>query len=64
MRTSGTSLAESSELDGQLFAAAGGCFPVYVEGAGVIGTITVSGLPQVDDHRLVVEVVRNFLRRP
>jgi len=63
-RTSGKSLAESGELDGQLFAAAGGCFPAHVEGCGVIGTITVSGLPQVEDHRLVVEVVRNFLRQP
>jgi uncharacterized protein (UPF0303 family) len=63
VRTSGTSFAESRELDGQLYAAAGGSFPVYVEGSGVIGTITVSGLPQVEDHKLVVEVVRSFLRQ-
>jgi uncharacterized protein (UPF0303 family) len=57
----GISLADRSFVDPTLFAAAGGCFPVHIEGSGIIGTITVSGLPQVDDHRLVVEVIREFL---
>lgn len=39
------------------FAAHGGSFPVHVEGAGVIGSVTVSGLPQRDDHELVVEAL-------
>jgi uncharacterized protein (UPF0303 family) len=62
-RETGVPFAESRELDGDLYAAAGGSFPVNVEGAGVIGTITVSGLPQVEDHKLVVEVIREFLGR-
>ena len=57
----GRSLAEATGVDPQLFVAAGGAFPVYVDGAGIIGTVTVSGLPQVEDHRLVVEVIRAFL---
>jgi uncharacterized protein (UPF0303 family) len=28
---------------------------------GVVGVITVSGLPQADDHALVVEVLERFL---
>lgn len=39
----------------------GGSFPVILRGTGVIGTITVSGLPQQDDHKLVVESIRSYL---
>jgi uncharacterized protein (UPF0303 family) len=38
-----------------------GAFPVLVRGVGMLGTVTVSGLPQADDHRLVVDVLRAFL---
>jgi uncharacterized protein (UPF0303 family) len=57
----GRSLAEAFFVDPTKFAAAGGCFPIRVEGIGIVGTVTVSGLPQVEDHRLVVEVIRAFL---
>jgi uncharacterized protein (UPF0303 family) len=39
------------------FAAHGGSFPLYVEGAGIVGCVTVSGLPQRADHELVVEAL-------
>ncbi len=39
----------------------GGCFPIRVEGQGVIATATVSGLPQRDDHKLVVDVIADYL---
>lgn len=45
------------------FAAHGGSFPIYVEGAGIIGSVTVSGLPQRDDHELVVEALCALLGR-
>ncbi|MFC8505406.1 heme-degrading domain-containing protein [Streptomyces sp. NPDC057131] len=53
-RAKGTSFEQSSRLDPDRFAAHGGSFPVAVEGAGVIGSVTVSGLPQAEDHALVV----------
>ena len=59
----GRSLAEVSFVDPREFAAAGGCFPIQVKGCGIVGAVTVSGLPQVDDHRLVVEAIRTFLTR-
>ncbi len=39
------------------YAPHGGCFPIHVTGAGIVGSITVSGLPQRDDHGLVVEAL-------
>lgn len=39
------------------FAAHGGSFPIHVEGAGIVGCVTVSGLPQRDDHEIVVEAL-------
>ena len=51
-------------LDESVYAAHGGANPVTVRGTGVVGTVTVSGLPQEEDHRLVVEVLRDFLAHP
>jgi uncharacterized protein (UPF0303 family) len=56
----GTTL-ESSGLDAKDYAAHGGCFPILLEGTGCVGTITVSGLPQREDHALVVSVLREYL---
>lgn len=46
------------------YAPHGGCFPINLRGTGCVGTITVSGLPQRDDHALVVEVLAEFLDQP
>jgi len=46
------------------FAPHGGSFPVHVDGAGIVGAITVSGLPQREDHNLVVEVLAGILDQP
>lgn len=60
-RAKGTTFEESSRLDPDTYAAHGGSFPITVEGAGVIGAVTVSGLPQLEDHKLVVEALTRFL---
>jgi uncharacterized protein (UPF0303 family) len=39
----------------------GGGYPIHVIGEGHCGTILVSGVPQVDDHKLAVAAVREFL---
>ena len=36
-------------------------FPIRVRGVGLVGTVTVSGLPQEEDHRLVVTTLEHFL---
>jgi uncharacterized protein (UPF0303 family) len=61
-RAKGTTFEESSRLDPDEYAAHGGSFPINVEGVGVIGAVTVSGLPQLQDHRFVVEALEEFLK--
>ena len=41
---------------------AGGGFPIFITGTGVIGTITVSGVPQREDHNFVVESIATYLK--
>jgi uncharacterized protein (UPF0303 family) len=60
-KLAGKDFAESTGLSLSLFAAHGGCFPIVIRDAGPIGTVTVSGLPQADDHALVVEALELFL---
>jgi uncharacterized protein (UPF0303 family) len=53
----GASLFEKYGLPLADFAAHGGSFPIRVHGAGIIGCVTVSGLPQRADHELAVEAL-------
>lgn len=63
MQKQGTTLLERYGLPMADYAAGGGGFPLYVENAGVVGSLTVSGLPQRDDHNLVVEALCAHLGR-
>ena len=48
--------------DPRTHAASGGAFPIAGHGMGVIGVLTISGLPDWEDHALVVEVIDGFLQ--
>ncbi|ANY77244.1 hypothetical protein BB934_02605 [Microvirga ossetica] len=50
-------------LSEQEYAAAGGGFPIFVGETGCIGAVVVSGLPQLEDHRLVTEAIRETITR-
>lgn len=41
----------------------GGGFPIHLTGTGVVGAVTVSGVPQRDDHEFVVEMLCRFLKQ-
>ncbi len=43
------------------FADSGGAVPIRVAGVGVVAVATVSGLPQAEDHALVVSALRDIL---
>jgi uncharacterized protein (UPF0303 family) len=59
----GTTFEESSGLDPALYAAHGGAVPLLVRGVGPVGVVVVSGLPQLEDHRMVVAALHAFLGR-
>ena len=54
----GTTFEEEFGLDPLRYAAHGGAFPVLVRSVGPVGVVTVSGLPQLADHRMVVAALR------
>jgi len=61
LRLKGYTLAERLGVSERDYTAAGGCFPIRVRGVGVVGTVTVSGLPERDDHGLVVKALSQML---
>jgi len=54
----GTTFEAEFGLDPELYAAHGGAFPLLVRSVGPVGVVVVSGLPQVEDHRMVVAALR------
>ena len=42
----------------------GGCFPIHIVGTGIVGTVTVSGIPQREDHNFVVASLCDYLKLP
>jgi uncharacterized protein (UPF0303 family) len=62
-RERGTTFEESSGLDPERYAAHGGGFPLLVRDVGPVGVVVVSGLPQLEDHRMVVAALRTLLAR-
>lgn len=45
-------------LDLKNYLAKGGSIPIFVKNSGMIATITVSGLTDVEDHELIVEALQ------
>jgi uncharacterized protein (UPF0303 family) len=57
LEQSGLSFSARYNLPEEDYAAHGGCFPITVANAGIVGSVTVSGLPQREDHNVVVETL-------
>src|SRR5215216_1388315 len=61
LKSMGKSIEQAFLLSESDYGPHGGCFPVIIKGTGVIGTVTVSGLPEEEDHKLVVGAIRYYL---
>ena len=55
----GTPFADRTDIDHDLFRAHGGSVPIFVDGE-VVGTITMSGEPDVVDHAVAAEAIRRY----
>lgn len=53
---------EDHGLNSQDYAAKGGGFPIRIAGAGVIGSIIVSGLDHMADHEFAAACISQYLR--
>jgi uncharacterized protein (UPF0303 family) len=60
-KIAGRRIENEGWFDQMVYAAHGGGFPVSVKGTGIVAVATVSGLPQIDDHDLVVAGLREFV---
>jgi len=56
-KVKGETICQSQGLPLSDYATHGGSFPLKVAGAGVVGSVTVSGLPMRADHELAVEAL-------
>jgi len=61
LKSKGKRIEEAYLISENDYAPHGGCFPVIVKDTGMVGTITVSGLPQQEDHKSVVQAIRDYL---
>jgi uncharacterized protein (UPF0303 family) len=54
---------KENNLPEESYAIHGGGLPLITKDEGFVGVLLISGLPQVDDHLLGVEVLTEFLTR-
>jgi uncharacterized protein (UPF0303 family) len=59
-----TSMPQKSGVLFNDYAEHGGSFPIRVKGVGCIGVVTVSGVPQREDHAIVVEALAELCGVP
>lgn len=64
LEAKGQTLQDPHGLPMADYASHGGSFPIRVDGVGVVGSVTISGLPQREDHAMVVEALAAMCGEP
>jgi uncharacterized protein (UPF0303 family) len=62
LKSKGKTIEEELLLPESEYAPHGGCFPIIVKNTGIVATLTVSGLPQEEDHKVAVHAIRTYLK--
>lgn len=61
LAATGLTIEERHGLTLADYAMHGGAFPVVLAGTGLVGTVIASGLPQREDHAMVVEAMAGVM---
>ncbi|MBE6066801.1 MAG: heme-degrading domain-containing protein [Clostridium lundense] len=59
LKHEGKSIEEKYHISFFDYCPYGGAFPIIIKNAGVVGTITVSGLTEEEDHDMVVRAIES-----
>lgn len=62
LKSQNKSIEEAYDLSSDDYAPFGGAYPIITQNGGFVGTITVSGLPDYEDHEMVVNGIKWYLR--
>lgn len=60
LKKQGQTMADKG-LDPNSYASCGGGFPIFVQGVGMVAIAMVSGLPDVQDHEVLVTCISRYL---
>ncbi|KPU27167.1 hypothetical protein TR13x_06285 [Caloranaerobacter sp. TR13] len=63
LKMEGKTIEEKYHIPSKDYSPYGGAFPIIIKNIGVVGSITVSGLKQEEDHMFVVRVLEEYLSR-
>ena len=51
-------LTETFALDGKKYLAKGGSIPIFVKNAGMVAVVSVSGLHDEEDHKIIIDALK------
>jgi len=56
-------LEKMPHIDANVYASHGGAFPIIIRNSSIVGVAAVSGLPQLEDHNLVINSLESLIKQ-